>query len=145
MEPHMKSYIVEAPEMVKEGIINLPSSKSISNRVLILRALTGNTLPVSNLSDSDDTRVMEEVFRSSGSHFDIGHAGTAMRFLTAWLSLKDGEWTLTGSERMKQRPIKVLVDALTQLGAKIQLRGCRIKEELSNWTEVFPASIFQHC
>jgi 3-phosphoshikimate 1-carboxyvinyltransferase len=120
MEIHTTSYIVEAPKVVKEGIINLPSSKSISNRVLILRALTENTLPVTNLSDSDDTRIMEEVFRSSGSHFDIGHAGTAMRFLTAWLSLKDGEWTLTGSERMKQRPIKVLVDALTQLGANIQ-------------------------
>src|SRR5512135_1726302 len=91
-------YLVKASPQVTEGIITLPSSKSISNRVLAINALTVNALPVRNLSDSDDTRVMDEVIRSSDTVFDIGHAGTAMRFLTAWLSLKPGEWTITGSE-----------------------------------------------
>ncbi len=103
-----------------EGTIVLPSSKSISNRALIINALSYSPYPIRNLSDSDDTRVMEAALFSNNSRFDIGHAGTAMRFLTAFLSQIVGEWEITGSERMQQRPIQILVDALTQLGAKIE-------------------------
>ncbi|HNX80207.1 MAG TPA: 3-phosphoshikimate 1-carboxyvinyltransferase [Prolixibacteraceae bacterium] len=119
MEHKLAQYQITAPESLLEATIPLPASKSISNRAHIIRALTKDPQPVLNLSDCDDTRVMEEVFRSAGTEFDIGHAGTAMRFLTAWLSTRPGEWVLTGSERMKQRPIRVLVDALTSLGARI--------------------------
>ena len=102
------------------GTIKLPSSKSISNRVLIIDALSNNTHSISNLSDSDDTKVLIAALYSNSNKFDIGHAGTAMRFLTAFLSKTIGEWEITGSERMKQRPIKILVDALNKLGAKIE-------------------------
>lgn len=103
-----------------EGTIQLPSSKSISNRALIINALSYSPYPIKNLSDSDDTKVMEAALYSNHNHFDIGHAGTAMRFLTAFLAKIVGEWEITGSERMQQRPIKILVDALKELGAKIE-------------------------
>lgn len=100
--------------------INLPASKSISNRALILNALSYSPYDIQNLSDCDDTRVMLRVFDSNSNRFDIGAAGTAMRFLTAFLAKTVGEWYISGSERMKQRPIKLLVDALNQLGGKIE-------------------------
>jgi 3-phosphoshikimate 1-carboxyvinyltransferase len=99
--------------------IQLPASKSISNRVLILNALSKSLYPVENLSDSDDTKVLLKALKSSGSDFDIGAAGTSMRFLTAYLSQYEGEWTITGTERMKNRPVRILVDALRELGAEI--------------------------
>ena len=102
------------------GSINLPSSKSIANRALIINSLSYSPYEIQNLSDSDDTKVMQQVLNSNTNHFDIGHAGTAMRFLTAFLSQIVGEWNITGSARMKQRPIKILADALTELGAKIE-------------------------
>lgn len=113
-------YIVSKPEPSLKGSIVLPSSKSIANRALIIHALSFSPYPIENLSDSDDTNVMEQVFHSNSNHFDIGHAGTAMRFLTAFLSQIVGEWTITGSDRMKQRPIGILVDALTKLGSRIE-------------------------
>lgn len=100
--------------------IQLPSSKSISNRLLLINALSYSPFEIKNLSDSDDTKAMLGVLNSNSSTFDVGAAGTSMRFLTAFLSKIVGEWILTGSERMKQRPIKTLVDALNQLGAKIE-------------------------
>ncbi|NDV47123.1 3-phosphoshikimate 1-carboxyvinyltransferase [Paludibacter sp. 221] len=100
--------------------ISLPASKSISNRALILNALSYSPYEVANLSDSDDTKVLYAALDSNSRDFDIGAAGTSMRFLTAFLSKTLGEWTITGSERMKQRPIKILVDALNSLGAKIE-------------------------
>lgn len=103
-----------------EGTITLPASKSISNRVLIINSLAYSPFPVMNLSDSDDTQVLEQVLHSNSDKFDIGHAGTAMRFLTAFLSKIVGKWEITGSERMQQRPIKILVDALIELGARIE-------------------------
>lgn len=106
-----------------KGIISLPASKSISNRVLILNALADSPFEIGNLSDCDDTESMLKVLQSDTNHFDIGHAGTAMRFLTAFLSRIAGVWVLTGSERMKQRPIGVLVEALNQLGARIEYSG----------------------
>ena len=113
-------YLVSKPDSVLKGSIVLPSSKSIANRALIIHALSYSPYPIENISDSDDTRVMEQVFNSNSNQFDIGHAGTAMRFLTAFLSQIVGEWTITGSDRMKQRPIGILVDALTKLGARIE-------------------------
>jgi 3-phosphoshikimate 1-carboxyvinyltransferase len=109
------------------GSINLPASKSISNRALIINALSYSPYPILNLSDSDDTKVLEAALFSNNTKFDIGHAGTAMRFLTAFLAKIAGEWEITGSERMQQRPIAILVDALNQLGAKIEYlknEGC---------------------
>lgn len=100
--------------------IDLPSSKSISNRALILNALSYSPFEIENLSESDDTRTLMYALESNDVNFDIGAAGTSMRFLTAFLSKTLGEWSITGSERMKQRPIKILVDALNQLGAKIE-------------------------
>lgn len=100
--------------------IMLPASKSISNRILILNALSRSPYAVGNLSDCDDTCVMVEALRSGSTCFDIHAAGTAMRFMTAFLSQKPGEWELTGSARMKQRPIRLLVDALCLLGGRIE-------------------------
>lgn len=105
------------------GEIVLPTSKSISNRMLILNALSYSPYPVKNLSDCDDSNVMNQVLQSNSNRFDIGHAGTAMRFLTAYLSKIVGEWHITGSERMKQRPISILVDALRKMGAQIEYTG----------------------
>lgn len=104
---------------IKTGI-SLPSSKSISNRALIINALSYSPYPLRNLSDSDDTKVLQAALYSNNSKFDIGHAGTAMRFLTAFLAKIVGSWEVTGSERMQQRPISILVDALRELGAKIE-------------------------
>ena len=102
-----------------QGTVTLPASKSISNRVLIVNALADSELPIENLADCDDTQSMVRILCSENSYFDVGHAGTAMRFLTAYLSRFIGKWVLTGSERMKQRPIRVLVEALNRLGARI--------------------------
>jgi 3-phosphoshikimate 1-carboxyvinyltransferase len=120
-------YLISKKEKTIRGKIKLPSSKSISNRVLIINALSYNPFPASNLSDSDDTKVLFKALFSNKSTFDIGHAGTAMRFLTAFLSKIVGEWEITGSKRMQERPIKILVDALIQLGAQIEYinnEGC---------------------
>lgn len=101
--------------------IQLPSSKSICNRALIINALAGSTCRPENLSDCDDTRVMIEALTHMPETIDIMAAGTAMRFLTAYLSVTPGTThVLTGTERMRQRPIKILVDALRSLGAQIE-------------------------
>jgi len=105
------------------GAVHLPTSKSISNRLLIMSALCGKKLIVKGLSDSDDTSVMQEILRSTSSEHSAGHAGTAMRFLTAYFASKPGDVILTGSERMKNRPIGVLVDILRALGAQIEYTG----------------------
>jgi len=100
--------------------IDLPASKSISNRALILDALAYSPYEIENLSDCDDTNVLIKALDSNETTFDIGAAGTSMRFLTAFLAKTVGEWVITGSERMKQRPIRLLVEALNYLGAKIE-------------------------
>ena len=100
--------------------VKLPASKSISNRALILNALSYSAYDVENLSDCDDTNLMVNALNSDGRDFNVGAAGTTMRFLTAFLSKVVGEWTITGTERMKNRPIKVLVDALNAIGARIE-------------------------
>ena len=113
-------YLITKADKILKGEIILPPSKSISNRVLIINSLSYSPYEIDNLSDSDDTKVLEAVLNANTNHFDIGHAGTAMRFLTAFLSKIAGEWILTGSERMRQRPIGILVDALRKLGASIE-------------------------
>lgn len=95
-------------------------SKSESNRLLLLNQLFENVLKLENVSNSEDSQLMQKALANKTDLIDIHHAGTAMRFLTAYYSIQaDREVTLTGSERMKQRPIKVLVDALNNLGAEI--------------------------
>ncbi|HOU26545.1 MAG TPA: 3-phosphoshikimate 1-carboxyvinyltransferase [Paludibacteraceae bacterium] len=108
------------PPTALQGTVVLPTSKSISNRVLIINALAESDMPIEGVSDCDDTRVMLNVLQSNDTAFDVGAAGTSMRFLTAFLSKIVGKWEITGSERMKNRPIKLLVDALNELGAKIE-------------------------
>lgn len=113
-----------APGTPLEGTLHLPSSKSISNRALLLSLLGGGTQPVENTALCDDTRVLVKALSSVSSTVDVGAAGTAMRFLTAYYALQEGRSvTLTGSERMKQRPIGVLVNALRSLGARIDYAG----------------------
>lgn len=97
----------------------LPASKSISNRILIMNALANGGGLVSNLAKCDDTDVLVAALSSDGTVFDIGAAGTAMRFLSAYLANKEGEWVTTGSARMKERPIRILVDALNSVGADV--------------------------
>jgi len=99
--------------------ISITGSKSETNRLLLLQALYPN-ISLENTSNSDDSEVMIKALQSQDSVIDIHHAGTAMRFLTAYFSIQEGrEVVLTGSSRMKERPIKILVDALRQLGADI--------------------------
>ena len=99
--------------------IQITGSKSESNRLLILQQLYPN-LKVLNLSNSDDTNLMLKALANKGEEINIGHAGTTMRFLTSLLSIQEGkEVILTGSGRMKERPIQILVNALRTLGADI--------------------------
>ena len=120
-------YKITSPRHIS-AVINLPSSKSISNRVLVINALSGNVCGISNVADCDDTAVMlkslsEGAERGRTVTTDVHGAGTSMRFLTAYYSLVEGTRIMTGSQRMLSRPINVLVDALRQLGAKIDYLG----------------------
>lgn len=115
-------YTVSAPSTLHASI-QLPASKSISNRALILHALAHGKLMPCNLSDCDDTKVMIRALDGEPEHIDILAAGTAMRFLTAYLSVTPGTRIITGTERMQQRPIRILVDALRELGAQIDYAG----------------------
>jgi 3-phosphoshikimate 1-carboxyvinyltransferase len=115
-------YIVSCPEHIDTSIM-LPASKSISNRALIIQALTKGGMMPENLSDCDDTEVIIRGLGKQSEIIDIKAAGTAMRFMTAYLSATEGEHTLTGTERMKHRPIGILVDALRYLGAEIEYVG----------------------
>ena len=116
-------YQIKAPNLLNQTI-KLPASKSISNRALIIHALTGGNILPDNLSDCDDTSVIVNALHNNPYEINIKAAGTAMRFMTAYLSVKAGEeHVLTGTERMKHRPIGVLVDALRHLGADISYDG----------------------
>lgn len=135
-------YKIYSPNKLNVSI-DLPASKSISNRILILNALSLNQNPIDNLSDCEDTQVLIDVFNSDSNEFDVRAAGTAMRFLTAFLSGVDGEWILKGSKRMHERPIHPLVDTLVSLGADIEYlenRGfppLKIKGKKLNGGEVY--------
>ena len=114
------------------GTVALTGSKSESNRALIIQALSGGNVGIANLSAAADTVILQQALAVAGqtksadgpeAAIDIGPAGTAMRFLTAFLTIGGGSFHLTGSERMKQRPIAILVDALKTLGAGIEYAG----------------------
>lgn len=102
------------------GEISLAGSKSISNRALIIRALCRDDFPIHHLANARDTVLLDGLLASEDQIRDAGAAGTTFRFMTAYLAMQEGTQILTGTERMKQRPIGVLVDALRQLGASIQ-------------------------
>ena len=115
-------YTIQPPASIHVKI-RLPASKSISNRMLILNALSQSAYPIENLSDSDDTKVLANALlsmQSGNTAFDVGAAGTSMRFLTAYLAQSEGLWTITGSDRMKNRPIRILVDSLQTIGGEIE-------------------------
>ncbi len=115
------NYKVSHPTKIVECEIDLPASKSISNRLLIIQSLSKKRFKIENLSDSDDTKSLKKALDSKENIIDIGHAGTSFRFLTSYLSIKDGKrFILTGSERIKERPIKELVTVLEKMGAKIE-------------------------
>ena len=118
----MKQYRLTAPRRL-DMTVDLPASKSISNRALIIHALSGGSTLPENLSDCDDTSVIIDALRTMPEEINIKAAGTAMRFMTAYLSVTPGTHILTGTERMKHRPIGILVDALRMLGANIEYIG----------------------
>ena len=112
----MTKYTIKAPSQLNASI-NLPASKSISNRALVISAMAGSHIQPDNLSDCDDTEVIVAALQNMPEVINIKAAGTAMRFMTAYLSATPGEHTITGTERMQNRPIGILVDALRYLGA----------------------------
>jgi 3-phosphoshikimate 1-carboxyvinyltransferase len=105
------------------GIISLPASKSETNRMLIIRALSGNTVQVDNISSARDSYLMQKLLSSSETELDVQDAGTTMRFLTAFFGIGNSEKIIKGTERMHQRPIGLLVDSLKKLGAQIEYLG----------------------
>ena len=115
-------YTIISPTRLNANI-QLPASKSVSNRALIIYALSGGYKLPQNLSDCDDTEVIINAIRYMPEVIDIKAAGTAMRFMTAYLSVMRGTHVITGTDRMKHRPISVLVDALRKLGAQIEYVG----------------------
>ncbi|MDX1363966.1 MAG: 3-phosphoshikimate 1-carboxyvinyltransferase [Arenibacter latericius] len=115
----MKLYLSAPSSSLLKATVKITGSKSESNRLLLLQALYP-TISIENLSNSDDAEVMEKGLQIENGIVDIHHAGTAMRFLTAYFASQENkEVILTGSKRMTERPIKVLVDALKELGADI--------------------------
>ena len=123
----MDRLTIKAETKIIKGEVNLTASKSESNRVLIIRALCERHFPIHNLAAAKDTETMVELLANEGTIKDVGPAGTTMRFLTAFYANTPGKWVLTGSERMRNRPIAILVDALNKLGAKIKYlekEGC---------------------
>ena len=116
-------YRISKKDKNLRGEIHLPTSKSESNRALIIRALSMNKFDIKNLSTADDTTILNSILQTNITDLpaiiDVGAAGTAMRFLTAYFSILEGKKIITGSTRMKERPIKLLVEALRSLGAEI--------------------------
>ncbi len=133
----MQTYQITHPTKILEGEIELNGSKSISNRLLIIEALARRTrrqedertggpesfTSIANLSNANDTLILEKLLKEQPEEWDAGPAGTTFRFLTAYLAIQEGTQVLTGSERMKQRPIYPLVGVLRKLGARIDYLG----------------------
>lgn len=115
----MSSIILSHPTKIINTHIELPTSKSISNRLLVMNALSKHPVEMLQLSDADDTKLMQQALKIRNGLVNIGNAGTCMRFLTAYYALKAEEVVLHGTDRMHQRPIADLVDVLLQLGADI--------------------------
>ncbi len=127
------------------GDIHLSSSKSESNRVLLMSALSSQPFDISNLSDAKDTQTMHRLLSSGDQVWDVMEAGTTMRFCTSYLALRGDDHVITGTDRMKQRPIGLLVEALKTLGATIQyeenggyppLRITGLKKQLTSQLEI---------
>ena len=127
----MKTIKIIKPDAPLKGTLHLPSSKSISNRLLIMQALSGTDFGITNLSTADDTLILQKLLtqinlnagQRDAVELDCSNAGTDLRFLTAFLATKPGRWVLTGTDRMKQRPIGELVENLKKLGASIEYLG----------------------
>ncbi|MGY8948418.1 MAG: 3-phosphoshikimate 1-carboxyvinyltransferase [Flavobacteriales bacterium] len=114
------NFLVEHTNSRISHSFNISGSKSESNRLLILKHIFKN-INIENISNSDDTKVLESFLNKESNFIDVHHAGTAMRFLTAYLSIKNNNsFQITGSQRMRNRPIKILVEALNELGADIK-------------------------
>ena len=121
------TYLISKTDKIIKGKITLNGSKSISNRALTLRALSGQNFEIQSISTSKDTVTLEKLLKEFASQkegetveLNTGHAGTTFRFLTGYLAAQKGTQILTGSKRMKERPIGILVDALRNLGADIE-------------------------
>lgn len=116
----MEILTVSKENKIIKGTITLTGSKSICNRALIIRAFSGLDYPIHRIAAAKDTQTLMSLIENDGAIYDAGPAGTTFRFMTAYLAMQSGTQTLTGSERMKQRPIGVLVEALNSLGADIE-------------------------
>ena len=117
------SYRLSCPSKALKGTIILESSKSISNRLLIISSLCDHPIVIDRLSKSDDTRALEHALGTTSETINVGHAGSAYRFMLARLCLGTTEVTLDGSAQMRKRPIAPLVNALRELGARIEYVG----------------------
>ena len=116
-------FIISHPTCKLQGTITPPASKSESNRALIIEALSEGGSQLQNLSEANDTQVIMRLLKSPGNDLNAEDAGTVMRFMTAYLAVTGQQKTLTGTPRMLQRPIGILVEALRQLGAQIHYLG----------------------
>ncbi len=119
----MIMYDVPTPQLPLHGRVPVVASKSESNRALILRALAGSTVELDNLSEARDTCLLESLLASDSEVLDARDAGTTLRFLTAWCAAASRSAVITGTPRMQQRPIGILVEALRTLGADIGYEG----------------------
>jgi 3-phosphoshikimate 1-carboxyvinyltransferase len=118
-----KSLIVSHPTGLLNGTVTPPASKSESNRAMIIEALSGAGSRLENLSEANDTRVITRLLQETAEELNAEDAGTVMRFMTAYLAVTGQHKTITGTARMQQRPIGILVEALRQLGAQIDYLG----------------------
>lgn len=119
----MTPFSIPTPRRPLRAILPMEASKSESNRALILRALAGPSIELDNLSRARDTRLLESLLESSEPVLDARDAGTTLRFLTAWCAAAHRPALITGTPRMCQRPVGILVDALRELGADIRYEG----------------------
>lgn len=115
-----RMYLQVSERPAEQITIQLPGSKSISNRLLVMRQLSGNSIDIERLSAADDTVLLESALNNDTGEMWLGDAGTALRFGLAWASVSKGERVMRGSARLSQRPIRPLVEALRSLGAEIQ-------------------------
>jgi 3-phosphoshikimate 1-carboxyvinyltransferase len=116
----MVKYLLSWPGKEINGVVEVSRSKSISNRLLILSAISGGALKIKSLSNAEDTVRLQALLHSDGDVLDAGHGGTTIRFLMAFRAIKGKPCILTGSERLRQRPVAPLVEALRQLGAELE-------------------------
>ncbi len=120
----MDNYTIRFSSPPKDISIKLNASKSESNRLIIIKALSEEKIEIKNLSNANDTLLLNNLIKNNlSSNWDAEDAGTSMRFLTSYLSLKKDNIVLTGTDRMKKRPIKILVDVLNKIGATILYQG----------------------